>query len=355
MSNLRPLKILVVEDSATQRQLFVTLLRGEPGIGEVLEARDGLEAVDLTRAHRPDLVLMDVRMPKLDGLGACKRIMIEAPTPIVLMSDVDVESVRTSMTALNIGALTVMRKPPPPSSPHFAGEVRHLLFTVKALARVRVVSHFAPRPVRPPTEPPALWSASRAGSSMVAIAASTGGPAALRQILSGLPAGLPAPILLVQHIAPGFTDGLSEWLSTAGPLAVGIAEDGQALLPGRVYLAPDNCHLALADPATIALNTSAPISGFRPSADILFQSLARWLGTRAIGVILTGMGSDGAAGLASVRRAGGRTIAQDEHTSLVHGMPQAAIAAGAVDEILPVAQIAARILQWLSTPRASSE
>lgn len=346
MSERKPLRVLIAEDSATQRQLLVTLLRSDEDIVEVAEASDGREAVAVCKRVRPDVVVMDVRMPHLDGLEATKQMMIETPTPIVLMSSLDVEAVRTSMKALDVGALTVLRKPPMPSSPHFERSVRHFISTIKAMAQVRVVRHWQTQPMSTRRQ---LGTHIEQRHAVVAVAASTGGPAALHRMLSMMPATFAAPILVVQHIAPGFTTGLVEWLDSAGPLTVKLAENGERLAPMTAYVAPDEHHLGLLDASFIKLDDGPAISTFRPSATYLYESVLAVMGRNTIGVILTGMGRDGVRGLEQIYRAGGTVIAQDEQTSLVFGMPQEAIAAGAADLVLPLDSIAPKLVELVTT------
>jgi two-component system chemotaxis response regulator CheB len=338
------IRVLIVDDSATARTLLASILAADPAIQVVGEAGDGLEAIALTRELRPDLVTMDLHMPRLDGLEATREIMIAVPTPIVIVTGTTrVGEVKESLDTLRVGALDVLVKPPGPRSPGFAAAAAHLVATVKALSQVKVVRHWRPPAVAPPVPPaPALGPpASGTGrGQIVAIVASTGGPAALQCVLSGLPADFALPILIVQHITPGFVSGLASWLNAASPLHVKVAEPGEPLAPRTAYLAPDHRHLGASGSGTVVLSSSAPIGGFRPSGTLLFESVGRAFGAGAVAVILTGMGDDGVEGLRTVRRAGGRVIAQDETTSTIFGMPRAAIAAGLVDLVQPLPAIA---------------
>ena len=372
------IRVLVADDSATARGLIVAILRNDPELQIVAEAEDGVKAVELTQKLRPDVVTMDLRMPRMDGLAASKEIMITAPTPIIIVTaSQDGQEVEVAMNALRVGAVSVLQKPPGPESPAFEEEARRLVSTVKAMAQVKVVRHWRNTPgvrdqgsgvINHGSEVRSQDSGIRSGQSadtllapdllrkqgdsttksraeVVAIATSTGGPAALHQLFSQLPGDFPVPILVVQHITRGFTPGLGIWLNTSCSLQVGIAQQGESLRPHTVYLAPDDRHLGVSNRNTIALSDDPPLGGFRPSGSFLFESVARVFGSSAIALILTGMGEDGVNGLRAVRRAGGRIIAQDEKSSVIFGMPGAAVAARLTDMVLPIEGIARRLLE----------
>jgi two-component system, chemotaxis family, protein-glutamate methylesterase/glutaminase len=345
----RPMiRVLVAEDSETARALLVSILGSDPEIEVVGQARDGVEAVELAQRLRPDVVTMDILMPRMDGLAATEEIMITAPTRIVIVTASGAQGARAdevegSFEMLRLGALDVLMKPPGPESPGFQRARRRLVSSVKAMSEVKVVRRWrltAPSKLDLGAEP--AGSGTRA--STVAIAASTGGPPALHRLLSGLPSNFEAPVLVVQHITPGFAKGLAAWLDGVGPLRVKLAEEGEPLAPRTVYLAPDDRHLGVSDDLRVGLSDAGPIGGFRPSATFLFESVARVFGPSALAVILTGMGDDGVRGLRSVRRSGGRVIAQDELSSAVYGMPAAAIKAGVADVVLPIEEIPARLV-----------
>jgi two-component system chemotaxis response regulator CheB len=340
-------RVLVAEDSVTARELLVEILRSDPEIAVVGEASNGVDAVSMTRQLRPDVVTMDIRMPKQDGFESTRQIMVEAPTPIVIVSAVYNErDVEVSMHALRVGALTVLPKPTGPDVADFDDQCRRLVATVKAMSQVKVVRRW---PERVPAEPSPAPVARTARAGVVAIVASTGGPAALARILSNLSARFDLPVLVVQHIASGFVDGLAAWLNTMSARPVRVARDAETIQPRTVYVAPDHYHLGLRDRRTIVLSRSPAVDGFRPSGTPLFESVARVFGDASVAVVLTGMGDDGVAGLRSIRHAGGVVIAQDERTSVVFGMPGAAVAAGLADMTMPLDAIASR-LEELAAP-----
>ncbi len=351
------IRVLIADDSSTARALLVAMLDGDAGITVVGEARTGTEAVEMAERLDPDLVTMDIHMPDLDGLQATEQIMTRSPRPIIIVSStVKVGDVELSLEATRAGALLVLPKPPGPASPSFASERRHLVSMVKALAGVKVVRRHggtSPRANAAPAAPAALTPPAhadgrrgRAALRVVAIAASTGGPAALSAILSALPRDFPVPILVVQHIARGFTSGLAHWLSGTTPLTVKLALHGEVPLAGTVYIAPDDAHLGVRPSPDgvirLCLDKGEAVGAFRPSATYLFRSAAS-LGDAALGVILTGMGDDGVAGLRDLHAAGGRVLAQDEASSVIYGMPKEAVRAGVVHAVASLGDMAARI------------
>lgn len=333
------IRILIAEDSSAARALLSEILASDSEIQIVGVATNGTEAVELTQRLHPDVVTIDIHMPHMDGLLATKEIMITAPTPIVIVtashSSRDVE---VSMNALRAGALDVLDKPRGPGSKGFEEASRKLISTLKAMANVKVVRHIRPGINEGSARPPVVRK------SVVAIAVSTGGPAALQRVFERIPADYPLPVLVVQHISAGFVPGLVKWLNLVSNLTVKVADDGEALKPRTVYFAPDNHHLTVSNQRRIQLLTSSPRGGFRPSGNVLFESVARVYGSEALAVIMTGMGEDGVEGLQAVRKAGGHIIAQDEKSSVVFGMPHAAIAAGLVDQVVALDDIASHFV-----------
>jgi two-component system chemotaxis response regulator CheB len=339
------IRVLVAEDSATVRELLVQILRSDPEIQVIGEAKNGIEALALTKRLHPDVVTMDIRMPLMDGFEATKQIMVEVPTPIVIVSaSFDGREVEVSMHALRVGALTVIAKPEGPGSPSFAELSRRFLFTVKSMSQVKVVRHWPERSA-PPKPLPGQAAEPRARARVVAVAASTGGPAALCQLLSQLPADFAVPVLVVQHIAQGFLAGFASWLNTSVSLRVKVAEAGETPVPHAVYLPADDRHLGVDRGGRLLVSNAPPLGGFRPSASFLFESVATAFGDTALAVVLTGMGQDGLEGLHAIRRAGGQILAQDEETSIVFGMPGAAARAGLADAVLPLKEIAPRVIR----------
>ncbi|MBI5411314.1 MAG: chemotaxis-specific protein-glutamate methyltransferase CheB [Nitrospirae bacterium] len=342
------IKVLVVEDSPVTREYLVALLEEDPRFQVVGTARNGLEAVEQAERLAPDVILMDVHMPLMNGYEATCRIMELVPTPIVMVSaSISHDETAMAFEALKAGALTLLDKPGGPDHPDSAETVRQILETVKLMAEVKVVRRWPQRSRRPLRQaqgrPEAPAVISGRPIRLVAIGASTGGPQALAEILRGLPANLAAPILIVQHIAPGFTVGLVEWLGQATPLTVKLAEPDELARPGAVYVAPVGAQMGMAKDGRISLQQAPPEEGFCPSASYLLRSVAEGYGRSAIGVLLTGMGRDGATGLKRLREAGGITIVQDEESSVIFGMPAEAIRLRAAEHVLAPAQIAEMI------------
>lgn len=345
------IRVLVADDSPTSRELLIDTLSSDPGMTVVGSARTGVEAVALARDLKPDVITMDIQMPGMNGIEATSVIMRESPTRIIIVSTLFRDGeVALSLEATRAGALMVMPKPGGPRSPRFAAERHQLISMVRAMSAVKVVRRLFDSAARisPPItfrkdalEPPPERSKIR----VVAIAASTGGPAALSDILAVLPADYPVPILVVQHIAIGFVSGLARWLDDNARLSVVVATPDTMAVPGTVYIAPDDTHLGLGPGLRLTLSSAPPVGQFRPSGTHLFESVSRWAGAGVLAVILTGMGDDGVIGLRAVRAAGGRILAQDEASSVVYGMPREAVRAGVVDAVVPLSGIARAMLQ----------
>jgi two-component system chemotaxis response regulator CheB len=333
------IRVLLADDSPLTRMVLRDLLARDPEIQIVAEVGDGRAAVAQTALLKPDLVIMDVMMPEMDGIEAVAAIMSSTPTPILMLSaNTDPTDSRSAFSAIRLGALDVMAKPAGVTTEAFTELAELLITRVRSLSRIRVMHHFRSKS-RPavPVPAPVMPGGKR---RLLAIGASTGGPKVVMQLLKNLPADFAASVLIVQHIADGFAAGFAEWLDREVPLPVALAQEGALLQPGRVLVAPNGGHLTINGDGRVALRQTPPINCCRPAVDALFLSLAEAsLGGETVGVILTGMGNDGAAGLQALHRQGAFTIAQDEATCAVFGMPKAAIDRGAVDQVLPLSEI----------------
>ncbi len=345
------MRVLVAEDSPVVREHLRLLLEEDPQISVVAMARDGLEAVEKTRKFRPDVVLMDVTMPRMDGYEATREIMATTPVPIVMISSgFDTGGVATTFEALKAGAVAVVEKPDGGQTGDQDPSTGSLHETVKLMAEVKVVRRWPKRsglaPDRLPEPVGAATPVKIIGDrpvGVIVIGASTGGPAVLAEILGAQPASLAVPILLVQHISPGFGQGLTRWLNEQTPLRVKLAEPYERVEPGTVYLAPDDRQMGMAVGNRIHLTEEPAESGFRPSISYTFRSVAGRYQHAALAVLLTGMGSDGSAGLLAVRKAGGITIVQDQSSSVIFGMAERAIRLGAAEYVLSPSEIARAI------------
>lgn len=357
MTDLRPpIKVLIVEDSKVVQEFLVHILTSDPAIQVVGIANNGEEAMEAAKKKRPDVITMDIHMPKVDGFEATRAIMESAPTPIVIVTgSLKAKELASSFRAVEAGALAVVLRPPGIGHPEHETAAGELIRTVKLMSEIRVVKRHpaVKRQAPPPTMKMEVREAT-AEIQAIAIGASTGGPPVLQQILSGLPRDLPVPVLMVQHIAAGFTQGFVEWLSGAAHFPVHIALHGEYPLPGHGYVAPDGFHLGIGNGPRIVLSDHAPENGLRPSVAYLFRSVAQTLGPRAVGVLLTGMGRDGAAELKEMKGRGAVAIVQDEESSIIFGMPGEAVALNAHTHILPPDKIAA-LLRTLTMDAINSK
>lgn len=342
------LKILIVDDSETEIAILKHIFESEKDICIIGFAKNGKEAVRLVPLLKPDLITMDIQMPVMDGFEATRHIMAEYPTPIVVISSQLNENMNTTFHALNAGALSVIEKPMNITSPTFSQISKRIIDTVRSMSEIKVIKqhlsslkykkNFSSSPV----------TKKNSTYEIVAIGASIGGPQALNFILSHLPAKFPLPIVVVQHMTPGFIHGLSVWLNDHTGLTVKLAENLELLQQGTVYFAPDNYHLELIqthDKLMTKLIPGPKVAGFCPSITELLKSIAKICGPRAIGILLTGMGSDGAQGLLALKKARGHTLIQDPESAIVFGMANVAQSLQAVDRIVDLDKIAEYLIK----------
>jgi two-component system chemotaxis response regulator CheB len=332
----------VIEDSPVARDYLVYILETDPEIRVMGTADSGEAALEFLARHRPDVILMDIHLPGIDGFETTRRIMSTSPVPIVVCTaSIHFNEVHTAMRALEAGALAVLKKPKGLGDPDAEADAAAVIRTLKLMSEIKVVRRWnrakAPAPV---AAAPIPSDRIVHDAAIVAIGASTGGPPVVARILSGLSPGFAAPILVVQHIASGFTAGFAEWLGTTSGLPVHVAQGGEIPLPGHVYVAPDDHHLRVGVRGELQTTRDEPHNGLRPSAGILFRSVAERFGRRAVGVLLTGMGRDGAEELKLMADKGALTVAQDEESCVVFGMPAEAIRLGAARFVFPPEKIA---------------
>ena len=338
------IKVLIVDDSPVATALLKHILNSDPQIEVIGTASNGEEAIVFTETEKPDLITMDIIMPRMDGFQATRKIMEATPVPILVVSaSVKREEVNKTWRAVEAGAVGVLEKPSYADMGIPNGNAEKLIQTVKVMSQVKTVRRWKKTSENDPiTSSQKILKQDRAKKNLkiVAIGASTGGPQALKQILSQLPKSFKLPVLLVQHIAPGFTEGFANWMNTASALPVHVAFDGEQPLPGHVYVAPDLHHMKIGRNGKIALSADEEDNGIKPSVASLFRSVAEVYGSGAIGVLLTGMGRDGATELNLMKIKGAVTIAQDKESSMVFGMPGEAMKIGAAKYSLPPDKIA---------------
>ncbi len=348
-----PIKVLVVEDSPVIQEFLVHILSSDPEIQVVGTANNGEEAIEAVKLKKPDVITMDIHMPKMDGFEATRIIMETQPTPIVIMSGSSTaKEAAFAFRAIEVGALAVVPRPKGIGHPDYEATAKELIRTVKLMSEVKVVRRWAK--LRKKAVPPAQELEVREVSpeiQVVAIGASTGGPIALQTILSGLPKDFLVPVLIVQHIAAGFVEGFVEWLAQSSGFPVHVAADGEYALPGHAYVAPDGFHMKVRTGNRIALSRDEPNDGLRPSISYLLESVAKVFGQNAIGLLLTGMGKDGTEELKLMKDQGALTIAQDEKSSIVFGMPGEAIKLDAATYVLPPERIATALTSLVSRGR----
>ena len=350
------IRVLLVDDSASVRSSLMAGLSAEPDIDVVGSARDGLEAVEQVKALAPDVVTLDIEMPRLDGLGALERIMVERPTPVVMVSSLTRKGAEVTIQALELGAVDFALKTAARGSSAVRGLIVELAEKIRQAATANVtalvqradLSEQIPVASRPEGES-GSWS-----ERVVVIASSTGGPQALRAVIPYLPADLPAPVLVIQHLPAGFTSRLATSLDKASPLTVEEARPGVRLCAGLVLVAPGGVHMTLSKAGSIRLSLADPECGVRPAANVTMESVASVYGQSSVGVVLTGMGADGTRGAGLIKKAGGTVIVEDESTCVIYGMPKSVTESGHTDEEVPLPRIASRIVRACGT-RARAE
>jgi two-component system chemotaxis response regulator CheB len=343
---MNPIRVLIVEDSAVVREHLRRIISADPRLQVAGSAASGEEALAIIDRLAPDVITMDVRLPGMQGLEATRRIMSHRPTPIVVVSGVGSEDVGLTMEALKAGALSVVEKPAASTHHDYEAMAARLCMQLAIMSEVHVVRQRPRPPLRHSMD---RGEPRRALFRALGVATSTGGPGALMDLFGGLGRDFPLPVAVVQHMTPSFMDGFASWLAGVSPMPVDVVRARTLLVAGRVYLAPCERHLVV-DGLYADLDDGPPVGLHKPAADRLFSSMATTMGSAAIGVQLTGMGEDGAFGLRELRAAGGYTIAEDESTAVVYGMPAAAVRLGAVTESLPLGDIARRVRELLTPP-----
>lgn len=343
MTQPKKIRVLVVDDSALVRQLLRAILDSDPEIEVVGAAVDPFEARDLIKALAPDVITLDVEMPKMDGLTFLRNLMRLRPMPVVMVSSLTADKADTTMAALEAGAVDYVSKPRIGVAEGLTAMAEELCAKVKAASKARV--RYRERPRIEQHDKSGARPLLKTTDRIIAIGASTGGTEAIADVLAALRPDSPA-VLVVQHIPELFSGRFANRLDGISPLSVSEAQDGEAVLIGHAYIAPGDCHLRLVRSGAryyCQVGKDAPVNRHRPSVDVLFRSVAEQAGANAVGVLLTGMGADGAEGLLDMRRAGARTLAQDRQTSVVWGMPGEAVKRGAAEEVLALDGIAPRV------------
>ena len=357
---MNPIKVLVVDDSAVVRQVISGILSGDPGIRVIGTAADPLFAMERMKHEWPDVITLDVEMPRMDGISFLRKIMAERPTPVVICSTLTEKGAETTLQALSAGAVSIVTKPKSAVRTFLEDASADLIAQVKAAAKVRL-SAIRPGSTQRPDAATALRSPAATGTPgpapsalaetthrVVAIGTSTGGTQALEQVLTALPRVSPG-IVIVQHMPERITAAFARRLNTLCEIEVREAENNDRVMPGRALIAPGGRHMALKRSGAqyhVEISDGPLVNRHRPSVDVLFRSVAKFAGRNAVGIIMTGMGDDGAAGLMEMRDAGAATVGQDEHSCVVYGMPREAFRRGAVQKQLALGDIAAEIVRY---------
>ncbi len=341
------IRVLIVDDSWVARAHLAHMLASDPEIQVIGSVSGGEEALAFVERQKPDVITMDINMSGMDGFTATRRIMETSPVPIIIVSAVlDPADQANSFKVIDAGAVACLSKPPGIGDPNYESAKVELIATVKQMSEVKVIRRWPKRQPAPAAEVPVL-PLIKTQIKLVALGASTGGPPAVRTFLAHLSVNFPLPIVLVQHIAKGFTQGFVEWLNSSSPLPVSLAIHHETLVNGRVYVAPADLQMGVTAAGHIELIDAPLEHHLRPSASYLFRSVAEAYGQAAVGILLTGMGADGAVELKQIKDAGGTTFAQDKASSIVFGMPGEAIRLGAVDHVCPPETMATTLTEMI--------
>jgi two-component system chemotaxis response regulator CheB len=343
------IKVLIIEDSITAQNLISSILVTDPDIKVIGTARDGVEALRILQVSKPDVITMDLYMPKMHGVEVTRQIMETQPVPIVIVSSYwEATNKELAFQCVDAGAVAMVEKPQGLRRDQYEESAKRLIQTVKSMSEVKLVKRRRPHSLK--SQEGGIGESSQTIVELVAIGASTGGPPILRDILSGITPDFPVPIVIVQHIAHGFLEGMVDWLSNLVTVDIHVAEQGMVLLPGHVYFGPDDWQISISRQKRVVLTKDKPEHGLRPSISYLFRALANTYDDSVLGVLLTGMGVDGAREMKTMKERGAKTIAQDEQTSVIFGMPAEAIRLGGVSYVLPAEQIGPMITSLVKVP-----
>ncbi|MFM1650834.1 chemotaxis response regulator protein-glutamate methylesterase [Brevibacillus sp. B_LB10_24] len=345
---MKNIRVLVVDDSAFMRKVITDILGNDPGIEVVGQARNGRECLQKVKEHSPDVVTLDIEMPVMNGLETLEKLMSLSPLPVIMLSSLTTEGATATVQALELGAFDFVAKPSGPISLDIHKVADELIERVKLASVAKRKPWQVPLPKAPKLYTP--LPNVKPGRKIVALGTSTGGPKALQSVLTSLPASFPAPILIVQHMPPGFTKSLAQRLDALSAIRVVEAAEGDEILPGTAYIAPGGYHLQVRENDDgrlyASLNQSEPRGGLRPAVDVLFESVGKLQNIKKWAVIMTGMGSDGTKGLKIMKEQGTVTsVIEAESSCVVFGMPRSAIQAGLADQIVPLEQIAETLVR----------
>jgi two-component system chemotaxis response regulator CheB len=344
------IRVLIVDDSTFARLAISRQLELDPEIEVIGFAHNGVEGLEKVKVLKPDVVTLDVEMPRMDGIRTLEHIMSECPTPVIMLSSLTGEGTEATIRALELGAVDFFLKPSLAAPAGVNAGASDLRAKAKVAAGAKVWRWMVPR-VRKPVYPKARErpvSKPAVASKVVVIGSSTGGPRALCQLIPGLPADIPAAVLVVQHMPPGFTRTLAERLDQLSDIGVKEAEAGDVLKNGQAFIAPGGYHMIVTKRGALTINQDPPVCGVRPSVDVTMESVVRAFAASSVGIVLTGMGSDGTRGTSLIKAAGGRVIVEDEDTCAVYGMPKSVAEAGNADRVVPLPRIAPTLVRMLN-------